>query len=117
MAASRSELAVRALRKVKVVSLYETADPEQLSVAEEAITEAHGVLQAQGLLRWTLSDIPQAVEVSYVSMAAYLMADDFGRARDPAWMAQGMTQVQTFVHLPLEESAPACERSDYERDF
>lgn len=99
--ATPDEIAARALRRLKVLGASETAAPEDLALALQRVTDAHNALDTQKLLRWTLNDIPQQVELAYEQMAAYLAADDFVQAKDAAWMAQGFTQVQSFVQIPV----------------
>jgi hypothetical protein len=103
-----AELAVRVLRKLKVIGATETASAEDLQLATEGIHEAHQVLKNQSLAEWTLQDIPQEVELSYALMGAYLKADDFVQPKDAGWMATGIANVQAFVHVPYTgESAAA----------
>lgn len=97
-----AELAERVLRKLKVLGAVETASPEDLNVAMQAVTDAHNTLDGHRLLRWTLQDIPKQVDLGYVLMAAYLCADDFVVPKDPGWMVQGMGVVQTFVNIPAD---------------
>lgn len=97
--ATPAEIAVRALRRLKVLGASETASPEDLALALQRVTDAHNVLDTQNLLRWTLNDIPMQVEMAYEQMVSYLAAGDFVQAKDSAWMAQGIGQVQAFVQL------------------
>jgi hypothetical protein len=97
-----AELAVRVLRKIKVLGANETASAEDLAVATQSVLDAHNALEVQRLTRWTLQDIPRQVELGYVLMAAYLAADEFVVPKEPEWMGQGLRTVQAFVHIPLE---------------
>lgn len=97
---TQSELAERALRKLKVIGATETATAEDLALAMQSLTDAHNVLSGMGLLRWAEDDIPNDVDLAYVLMTAYLMAPDFTQPQQPEWMAQGISIVQNFVYLP-----------------
>lgn len=108
MSATPAELAVRMLRKVKVLGATETASAEDLAVAVQAVTDAHAVLNVAGLLRWTLADIPREVELAYVLIAAHLAADEFVVPKEPGWMVSGVGMVQQYVHLPLPAAGADC---------
>lgn len=97
---TQSEIAERALRKLKVIGATETATAEDLSLALQSVTDAHNVLSGMGLLRWAEDNIPNDVDFGYVLMTAYLMAPDFVQPQQPEWMTQGIGIVQNFVYLP-----------------
>lgn len=98
---TQSEIAVRALRKLKVIGATETASPEDLALALQSVTDAHNVLANMGLLRWAEDDIPDEADLGYVLMTAYLMAPDFVQAQHVEWMAQGIGIIQNVVYLPM----------------
>lgn len=95
-----SELAERALRKLKVIGAVETATPEDLQLAMQAVRDAHNVWSGQGLLRWTLDTIPEDVDLAYVLLASFLMAPEFLQVQEAAWSNQAFGIVQAFVNLP-----------------
>lgn len=95
-----SELATRALRKLKVIGATETASAEDHELALQHVTDAHNIWSGQGLLRWTLDTIPAEVELAYVLFAAFLAAPDFVQPQDPVWPAQALSIVQNYVNLP-----------------
>lgn len=95
-----AEIAVRALRKLKVLGATETASAEDVALAVQSVKDAHNVWTGQGLTRWTLDTIPQEVDLAYSLFAAYLAAPDFVQPQEPAWPAQAAAIVQTFVNLP-----------------
>jgi hypothetical protein len=97
---TQSEIAERALRKLKVIGATETATAEDLALALQSVTDAHNVLSGMGLLRWAEDNIPDDVDLGYTLMTAYLMAPDFVQPQQPEWMAQGIGIVQNFVYLP-----------------
>ncbi len=94
------ELAVRALRKLKVIGATETAEAEDLELAIQGVRDAHNFFSNQGLLRWTLDDIPEEVDLGYVLMAAFFMAPDFVQPQEASWATGGLGTVQSFVNLP-----------------
>lgn len=98
--ATPSELAERALRKLKVLGATETASPEDLAIALQSINDAHNLWSAQRLLRWTLDTIPQEAELGYVLMAAFLCAPDFNQPQDGQWSVQAQVTVQIAANLP-----------------
>lgn len=96
-----SELATRALRKLKVIGATETASAEDLALMTQSVKDAHNVWSGQGITRWTLDTIPQEVDLAYVLFAAFLAAPDFVQPQEAAWPGQAMSIVQTFVCLPM----------------
>jgi hypothetical protein len=98
--ATPAELAVRVLRKLRVIGASETASAEDLDLAIEGLGEAHSAVEVAGLSDWTLDTIPENCEVGYVMMAAYLRADEFLQPKDPAMMVMGMRQIQGYVYVP-----------------
>ena len=95
-----ADIAVRALRKLKVIGATETASAEDLALMTQSVIDAHNVWTGQGITRWTLDTIPQEVDLGYVLFAAYLAAPDFVQPQEPAWTAQAMGIVQNFANLP-----------------
>ena len=95
-----ADIAVRALRKLKVIGATETASAEDLALMTQGVSDAHSVLAMQGLLRWTRDTIPDDLDLAYELMAAYIKAPDFVQPQQPEWMAQGIGMVQQYVHLP-----------------
>lgn len=94
-------LASRLLHKLQVLDRAADADADDLDKALEKLRAAHGVFKSEGLVRWTLEDIPEDVREGYVLMAAALGADDFAcAAPNPAWAQMGMRVVQAYVHIP-----------------
>ena len=101
---TQQELATRILHKLRVLDPRETADADDAVRALEALQEAHFALRGDGLVRWTLNDIPPEVQAAYVMLAAFLCADDYASPVDVSqfWM-RGLRMVQTFVHVPLSD--------------
>ena len=99
-----SALANRLLVKLQV---RDKADPPvaagdaDFDKAVEKLRAAHGVFKGEGLVRWTLEDIPEDVQEGYVLMGAALGGDDFAAAApNPAWAQMGMRIVQAYAHIP-----------------
>lgn len=94
-------LASRLLHKLQALDREAAAEGADLEKALEKLVAAHGVFKSEGLVRWTLEDIPVEVEEGYVLMGAALGADDFAAAApNPAWGQMGMRIVQAYVHIP-----------------
>jgi hypothetical protein len=93
-------IAIRALRKLKVIGATETASAEDLALATQGVSDAHSALALQGLLRWTLDTIPNDLDLAYELMAAYIKAPDFVQPQQPEWMVAGIGLVQQYVYLP-----------------
>lgn len=68
--------------------------------AEQAVQDVHAALDAAGKTRWTVFDIPDYVEASYVVMAANLMAPQFGVAVDEAGQMRAERQLARAISLP-----------------
>lgn len=67
----------------------------------EKLIAAHGVFKSEGLVQWTLEDIPAEVQEGYTMMGAALGADDFAAAApNPAWPQMAMRILQSYVHVP-----------------
>ena len=96
--ATMNELATRMLQKLGVIEASEEPAAADLQKAVEKIRAAQYALEAEGLVRWTLADVPNYAQEPLVMMAAFLGADDFKQERDPSWMAQGLTMVQRGVN-------------------
>lgn len=99
MAANLNQLAKRTLQKLQVLAANENAAPEDLEKAIEKVKAAQYLLEAEGLVRWTLNDVANYAEEPLVMIAAYLGASDFDQKADPAWMSQAVTMVQRATHL------------------
>ena len=107
--ATPGDLAPRVLRKLRVVGLYDIGEAEETQAAIQAIHDAHAMLQTQGLLRWTLQDIPTAVEAAYVMLAADMGAADFVVPREPDWRPAGLALVQAYVNVPVTQRTCAVD--------
>lgn len=105
--ATVTELARRVLGKLKVLDAVETPAAADLAKAEEKVRAAHALLKAEGLLRWTLADIPDYAEEPYVLLGAFLAADDFATLKEPDWLVIGMRQIQRGVHVAIVDDSTA----------
>jgi hypothetical protein len=104
-----NELATRVLHKLKVLDPSQAASASKLAKALEKLSAAHYALRSQGLVRWTLQDVPEEVQEAYVMLAASLAADDYGAPANPGWGQSGLRMVQTYVHVPI--GGPSCAES------
>lgn len=96
-----NELAARVLHKLRVLDPLEPAKPDDLAKAVEGLEAAHNAFKVEGLVRWTLADIPPEVQMPYILMGAALCASDYGAPADPAWGSAAMRMVASFVHIPI----------------
>lgn len=69
------------------------------NVAEEAIMAVHAQLEAQGLLRWSSVDIPDAVAEGYVIRAAAMLAPSFDKPADPMAEPQALRVFARYAAL------------------
>jgi len=98
--ATLNDLAIRTLQKLQVLGQDEAASPADLAKAVEKVRGVHAFIKAKGILRWTLSDIPDFAEEPYVLMAAYLGAPDFQVERDPEGWSIGLAMFYDGINLP-----------------
>jgi tagatose-1,6-bisphosphate aldolase non-catalytic subunit AgaZ/GatZ len=69
-------------------------------MATDAVMTVHQQLDAMGLMRWSVFDIPDAVTDSYVTRAAALLAPAFGQKTDQQGDLAALRAVARFVALP-----------------
>lgn len=105
--ATQAQLATRILHKLRILDPLETESSEDGALALEKLKAAHYTLKAQGLVRWTLADIPDFAEEAYVLIGAYLAADVFSQVKDPEWMVMGVRIVQSGIHVPIVDECYA----------
>lgn len=98
--ATLNDLAIRTLEKLQVLGQDETASPADLAKAVQKVRSVHALLKAKGVLRWTLSDIPDYAEEPYVILACYFAAPDFQVERDPEGKRMGMDMIYEAINLP-----------------
>ena len=99
----------------EVLRLQALSGPRAQSIAEEKVAEVHDALNAQGIVSWPLTAIPQAVVAEYAALAANLLAPVYGKpgadvsgaearirkasllARAPEIAAQAVLDVHTML--------------------
>lgn len=97
-----NELAARILHKLRVLDPQEPAEPDDLAKAVEKLEAAHALLRAEGLVRWTLQDIPPEAQEAYVLCGAALASSDYASPVDTStFFAAGRRMVQTAIHVPI----------------
>lgn len=101
-----NELAARVLHKLRVLDPLEPAKPDDLVKAVEGVEAAHSAFKVEGLVRWTLVDIPDEVQMAYILMGAALCASDYGAVADPNWPTAAIRMVAAHVHIPI--GGPSC---------
>lgn len=70
------------------------------AMAEEKVRAAHASLDARGLTRWTLADIPDYAEEPLVMMAAELLAPEVGQSPLPGLYLAGEREIRRVVAMP-----------------
>lgn len=100
MAVTVTDLAIRALKKSGNLGAQETANAADLQLAKEKIKATHQAVKIEGLLRWTLSNVPAYAEEPYVMMTAFLLQPEFQQPQDPSLWSMGLRQIQRGVNLP-----------------
>lgn len=100
MAVSLPELATRVLQQLKVLGEGQTANPEDLLIAQQKVTAAHASLRKDERVRWTIATLPEAAEEPYVLMASYLAAPSFGQPQDQSWWLFGEREINALVATP-----------------
>jgi len=86
-------LAKRVLEKIGVLAAGEPMAAADLQKVREKLQAAHAAVQARNLDRWTEKRLPSATIEPYVSLAAVLVAPDFGRQAGPDWWMWGMSEM------------------------
>jgi len=72
-------------------------------LAEQKVRAVHYSLEARGRTRWTLLDVPEWAEESYVMLAATLLGGpETGVKADPAWAETAERDLMRIVSLPSE---------------
>jgi hypothetical protein len=97
--ATKRDLGPRVLRKLTVLAAGETADADDIELVNEKLDAVHASLRTRGLLRWTLNDVPDYAQESYVLMAAFLAAPEFQRPPDATMWSAGMREIEAAVAL------------------
>lgn len=109
--ASLADLGVRVLQRLAVISAVETPSAEDASKAQEKVTDAHTMLAALGLTRWTITNWPTYAVPALVECAAALAAPEFGivGTAGPSWDTGEMMlcRFTAVPYMPAEESVPA----------
>ena len=68
--------------------------------AVQAVMGVHQDLVMRGIARWSSQDIPDAVGISYVTLAADALAPLFGQDTDPADTRDAIVAIFRYVALP-----------------
>lgn len=105
MSITLTDLAIRTLRKMQVLGQDQTPSPGDLQLAKDKVRAAHAMLRVKGLLRWTLSDIPDFAEEPYAMLAAMLAASDFQVAIRQEW-ALGLSLIEEGINMPSTGTTP-----------
>jgi len=97
--ATKSELALRLLKKLGVVGAGQTARADDQELAEEKIAAVHDALVSFGKPRWTLAAVPEYAAEGYTLMATVLAAPEFGAPVDGGAWTAGLRMVSAGAAL------------------
>lgn len=100
MAATINDLATRVLQKLRVLSVGQTAYPEDMEIARQKIRAAHASFRKDERVRWTISSLPEAAEEPYVMLAAYLCAPEFRKQADQMWVTFAEREINAVIQTP-----------------
>ena len=75
------------------------------AIAEEKVRAAHASLDARGLTRWTMLDLPDYAEEPLVMMAAELLAPEVGQPPLPGLYVAGEREIRRLIALPSAGTA------------
>ena len=90
--------------RVRKVAMIMQAPAE----AERAVMSVHQDLAMRGMVRWTVFDIPPAVEGAYVYLAANDLAPTFGAAPKPEDDVWAERAIHRYIAMPTSgERTPA----------
>jgi hypothetical protein len=74
MSFTKAEIRVRVLQKLGVTEATETPDAADAALVDGVIDAVHAELDADGLVSWPISAVPDKVAESFATMIAYRMA-------------------------------------------
>lgn len=89
------DLAARALEKLGILAAGETADAADLMKAREKLRASHAAVVVRNLDRWTDRNLPESVHEPYATLAAVLLAPDYGRTPGVDWWSWAMGEIST----------------------
>jgi hypothetical protein len=79
MSATATELAKRVLQRLQVLDSTETPSSEDEQLVEDAYTDLHETLSAEGLVTWDVTDsIPTGAVIPMTAVLAAEVAQEFG---------------------------------------
>ncbi|MGO4763816.1 hypothetical protein AB4120_14865 [Cupriavidus sp. 2KB_3] len=96
----RKAMALRTLRKIKVIAAGETPSAEDNDLAEEKLNVVHDLLQYEKKRTWDWSDMPEYAKEAYAMMAGFLCSADFEVQADPGLWNAGMVILNKGNYVP-----------------
>lgn len=94
----------RVLEEIGVEGATEASTYEDEQKALTGLKSAHYELDSESLLRWTMSDVPAALEEPYVLLGAFYSSRAFGMEQDAIGYARAFKQIRAYV---MTDSADA----------
>jgi hypothetical protein len=85
---------------VSLVRQFAMAGATGQAMAEQKVRAAHASLDARGMTRWTLADIPDYAEEPLVMMAAELLAPEVGQPAINGMYLAGEREIRRVVAMP-----------------
>lgn len=85
---------------IALVRQFAMAGATGQAMAAEKVRAAHRSLEAKGLTRWTLADLPGFAEEPLVMVAAEMLAPEVGQPALPGMAAAGEREMRKLIALP-----------------
>ena len=80
-------IATQALVELGVIAPDETPSQYDLDLTSDKLASVHAALDAQGVVWWTVYEIPRGFTEEYVKLTAAMSASSFGKTVDPTIVA------------------------------
>lgn len=84
---------------ISLIRQFVMAGATGQAMAEEKVRGVHSDLDARGLTRWTLNDIPDYIEEPYVMIAAARLAPEVGQPSLPGMSLEGERMIRRLIAL------------------
>ena len=81
----------------KRVRLIAMSGPAGAKLAEQKVRSVHASLDARGMVRWSLYDLPDYAEEPYVLIAASWLAPEVDVKPDPTWEARAERDIRRYT--------------------
>lgn len=93
---------------IALVRRFAMSGEQGQDIAAEKVRAANRLLEAKGLTRWTLADLPAYAEEPLVMIAAEMLAPDVGQPPMPGLAASAEAMIRKMIALPSSRSTVAA---------